>query len=241
MPRTSVKTPQWKKTRAGVAKGILQKAINQARGLGPVPRARQAMMLQAVRTGGWANPSSAETKFIDTTPLPVLTAAVNTFVATPILLNGCVQGTEATNRLGRKIVMKDLLLKGQLQLDPTTTGGGFIRIAVVYDKQSNGVAPAITDVFLTNALNSPNNLSNRDRFVKVVDMESPSISPNGDYSVPIVIYRKLNLETCFNTGNAGTIGDITTGSLYLFVCNNNGFATAAPLAGFQSRIKFTDH
>lgn len=230
-----------KRTAAAVAKGILTKAINQARGLTPVPRALQATKLQALRTGGWANPSQAETKFIDVSPGVTTTPAVSTFFATPRLLNGCIQGTEATQRLGRRIVMTSLYLKGNIRLDPTTAGGGFNRVVVVYDKQANATTPAITDVLLADDITSPNNLSNRDRFVKIIDMETPSIGVGGDYSVPIEIYRKLNLETCFNTGNAGTVGDITTGSLWLFFCNNAGFTTAGPLVSLRSRVKFSDH
>lgn len=229
-----------KKTAAYTAKKITQKAIAQARGLVGGPSRMSAMKLQAIRTGGWANPAVAESKFIDTSPSPTLTPAVNTWVATPILLNGCVQGTEATNRLGRKITMTSLYLKMQATLAATTTLGGYIRYAVVYDKQANGTAPAITDVFLSNNQLSPNNLSNRDRFVKIIDKETPVISVNGDPTVSIEEYRKLNLETCFNTGNAGTIGDITSGSLYLFVANNGSFGTAAPFFGGTCRVKFAD-
>lgn len=242
MPRTSVKAA-WpkKKTATQVAKDILAKAINSRRGLNPAPKAGlRGMQLQAVRTGGWANPSTSETKFIDTSPIPTLTTGVDTFT-TPILLNGCIQGTEATQRLGRKIVMTSLYLKGRLSLAPTTTGGGYVRIAIVYDKQANGAAPAATDVFLTDNNTSPNNLSNRDRFVKVVDMESPVISVAGEYQVPIEIFRKLGLETTFNTGNAGTIGDITGGSLYLFIGRTSSFGVANPTFNSQCRIKFTDH
>lgn len=242
--KVNIKTP-WdnkkKRTAVQVAQKAVNKAINQARGLVPVPRALQGMKLQALRTGGWSNPSQAETKFIDTSPTFTLTAGANTFVATPVLLNGCIQGTEATQRLGRKISMTSMYLKGNILLQGTTVGGGFLRLAIVYDKQSNGTAPAITDVWLTNAITSPNNLSNRDRFVKVVDIETPVIGVQGDFSIPVEIYRKLNLETLFNTGNAGTVGDITTGSLHMFICNNAGFTVAPPVDAFQCRIKFTDH
>jgi Geminivirus coat protein/nuclear export factor BR1 family. len=201
---------------------------------------QNAVRQQAVRVGGWANPATAETKFIDTSPNPTLTQAVSTWVSTPILLNGCIQGTEATQRLGRKITMTSLYAKINLTMSTTTTLGGYVRVAVVYDKQANGTAPGITDVFLNNLITSPNNLSNRDRFVKIVDMETPIISTSGDPICTLEIYRKLNLETCFNTGNAGSIGDITSGSLYLYVCNNASFQTAPALFTSQFRVKFTD-
>lgn len=207
--------------------------------LGPY-RKRNALRQQAVRVGGWARPATMEAKFIDTSPAPTMTAAVSTWVATPILLNGCIQGTESTQRLGRKITMTSLYAKINFTLASTSTGGGYARVAVVYDKQANAAAPAITDVFLSNLNTSPNNLSNRDRFLKIVDMETPIISTSGDPICSIELYRRLNLETCFNTGNAGTVADITSGSLWLFVCNNAGIATTAPGFASQFRVKFTD-
>lgn len=207
--------------------------------VGPYKK-QNAFKQQAMRTGGWANPQRAEVKFIDTTPSFTLSVSSNTWVATPQLLNGSIQGTEAVNRLGRKITLTSLYVKGNLLLAPTGTLGGYCRIAVVYDKQANGTAPSITDVFLANDLNSPNNMTNSDRFIKVADFETGIVSQNGDCVAPIEFYRKLNLETCYNTGNAGTIGDIASGSLYMFVCNNGNFTTAAPVCSFRSRVKFTD-
>lgn len=240
MPRASVKTSFPKKrTAAALAKNILSKAINQARGVTPVPRARQALMLQAVRTGGWSNPSTAETKFIDVSQ--AATATTSGAWSSLYLLNGTIQGTEAVNRLGRKITMTSLYLKLRFALASTTTQGGFLRVAVVYDKQANGTAPSITDIYLSNNYLSPNNLSNRDRFVKIIDKEIGPLSAQADFAVPLEEFRKLMLETTYNTGNAGTIGDITTGSLYLLVADSGTFATAQPTFSFQSRIKFTDH
>lgn len=213
----------------------------KARKATTLPYVRQnRMRQQAVKTGGYGNPQLAETKFIDVTPSFTLSTSSNAFVATPVLLNGCIQGTEATQRLGRKITMTSLYVKGALQFAPTGTLGGYVRIAVVHDKQSNGTAPGITDVFLSNDLNSPNNLTNSDRFTKVADFESGIVSANGDCVAPIEFYRKLMLETAYNTGNAGTVADIASGSLYMFICNNGNFTTTAPTIRLQSRVKFLD-
>lgn len=60
---------------------------------------------QAQRTGGWANPSRmGELKFIDTTPGgdPPLSVAFSAAV----LLNGCIPGSLATERIGRKVFFK---------------------------------------------------------------------------------------------------------------------------------------
>jgi len=215
------------------------KRVKKAAAPHPAYRKPSGFAAQAMRTGGWANPQSSETKFIDNTFL--LSPNFNSTLFTAgRLLNGCVQGTEATNRIGRKIVMSSLYLKGTFNLGTTSTGGGTARIIVVYDKQANGTAPAITDVLLSDDVLSPNNLSNRDRFTKICDFETETISVNGINSVSVETYRRLNLETMYNTGNAGTIGDITSGSLYMFVAQSGFIYTANPNGRWQVRIKFAD-
>ena len=59
-------------------------------------------------------------------------------------------------------------------------------------------------------------------------------------SVGGVIYKKLNLETMFNSGSAGTIGDITSGSVYLFVAQTGGILVANPIFNWRARVRFTD-
>lgn len=209
--------------------------VNARTSMGPSSGTQQAM-----RIGGWANPSrGGELKFKDnnfTTDPPV---GVNTWSA-GTLLNGMATGSDASTRIGRKITIKSLLARWSFQLATTSVGGSPVRILIVYDKQANATAPAITDILLVDHFNSPNNLSNRDRFVTISDFVSEGISTGDKFSESGVIYKKLNLETMFNAGSAGTIGDITSGSIYMFVCQDSGITTA--VADFQSyvRIRYTD-
>jgi len=195
---------------------------------------------QSIRTGGWANPSrGGELKFTDisNTLIPVFaTAAFNG----PILLNGLVPGSGADQRIGRKVTIKSLLLKYSFNLGATSTGGSPCRILVVYDKQANAVAPNITDVLLADAFNSPNNLSNRDRFVTLVDQITDNISVQWNFSIGGSIFKKLNLETMFNAGTAGSIGDITSGSILIFAAQAGNIGTASPGLIFRSRIRYQD-
>jgi len=215
------------------------KRVKKAAAPHPAYKKPSGFVSQAMRTGGWANPQASETKFIDNA-FTLSPGANTTLFSSARLLNGCIQGTEATNRIGRKIVMSSLYLKGTFNLATTSTGGGTARIIVVYDKQANGTTPAITDVLLSDDVLAPNNLSNRDRFTKICDFETDVISVNGINSVSVETYRRLNLETMYNTGNAGTIGDITSGSLHMFVAQSGFILTAAPNGRWTARVKFSD-
>ena len=216
-------------------------AFAAARSVGmSIPPTMSGTTMQAIRTGGWANPSlGGELKYIDTNANTALTFASSAF-STGVLLNGVAQGSDATARIGRKMVMKSLLLRWTWNLASTSTGGSPVRVMVVYDKQANATAPAITDVLVVDSFVGQNNLNNRDRFVVLCDYLSEPIGANGNTSVGGVIYKRLNLETMFNSGSAGTIGDITSGSVYLFVSQTGGILVANPTFNWRARVRFTD-
>ena len=81
------------------------------------------------------------------------------------VLNDVAQGTTAITRLGRKILMKSVLVQGTL-----TNSSGQGRILIVYDRQANGVAPAATDVLTSNTIMAIQNL------ITVTDLSSLLIS-----------------------------------------------------------------
>lgn len=207
-----------------------------------IPRGRRSgTTQQAIRTGGYANPSRmGEMKYIDLSNTLTTSIGAAGFSAAN-LLNGVVQGSDATTRIGRKIIMRSMLIRMKQRLQATTTGGCAIRVLCVYDKQANATAPAITDILLADDFNAPNNLNNRDRFVTLFDKVLEPLSVAGNVESGIVQYNPINLETMFNSGNAGTVGDITSGSVYLFAAQSGQALVAAPTVIFRSRIRFVDN
>lgn len=234
MPRNTSEKFKTAKQRAGKSKGV-RKSVNAT-----VQRSN-SIVQQAIRTGGYANPSRmGEMKYIDLSNTLTTGIAASGFSAAN-LLNGVVQGSDATTRIGRKIVLRSMLVRMKQRLQTTTTGGCSIRVLCVYDKQTNATAPAITDILLADDFNSPNNLNNRDRFVTLFDKVLEPLSAAGNVETGYVQFNPINLETMFNSGNAGTVGDITSGSVYLFAAQSGQAAVAAPTVVFRSRIRFVDN
>jgi len=230
-------------SRAGAAadqRALLNKVARAVSSQGLRPTRLSAVSQQALRVGGWASPSRmGELKFKDVSLLSSLTVAVDTFSA-PVLLNGLVPGSTATTRIGRKVILKSLLFRYRINTIATTVGGSPVRFLIVYDKQANATAPTILDVLEADDFTSPNNLSNRDRFVTLCDHMTKPISATGDQGIADIVYKPLNLETMFNDGVAGTIGDITTGSVYLFFAQCSGLTTGAPVIEYKTRVRFSD-
>jgi hypothetical protein len=162
------------------------------------------------------------------------------------LCNGLILGTAATQRIGRQITMKSLLFR--MVINASAAGGpGVLRVLLVIDHQANGAAMTTVDLFeqpaVADVITSPLNLSNRERFRILMDklyniggdIAGSSVEPD---TVHIEKFKKLNLITTYNGGNAGNVTDIATNSLYL-VCL--GTATAvSPVTNYDVRIRFTD-
>lgn len=172
--------------------------------------------------------------------------ATLTFALTPaganlwspgVLLNQIPQGPTQQQHIGRKVMMKSLYIRYVMTDVVGDTAYGRGRILVVYDKQTNGQPPLITDVLATNGFNSPNALTNADRFITIMDVLTDAPQSAGQF-VAGAEYRSIGLDTMFNAGTTGVVGDISSGSVYCFYCNADGAVSSN--INIVSRIRFTD-
>lgn len=131
-----------------------------------------------------------EVKAVDTlvTVIDLLTAGV----VGAVPLNVPVSGAGFYQRVGNKIAMKSLQIRGLIYpggANAAATVEQICRIMVIYDRQTNGTAPAVADVLLATKFDnttettasSPINMNNRDRFYVLMDMQVllPAIGVNG--------------------------------------------------------------
>lgn len=158
---------------------------------------------------------------------------------TPALLNGLTVGTDNNNRIGRKVVWTKIMCRYFVN-QGSSTGGANFRILVVYDKQTNGVAPSITDILNADSFTSFNNLNNRDRFITIIDHITESVSQNGNASVAGIITRKLSLDTIWNADTTAVVGAINTGSIYAMIAQTGGDITQSPDSSMRFRLRFVD-
>lgn len=199
-------------------------------------KAGQMVMYKSVpRAPGTLYGKGKEIKAVD---IPYQIVSINQPATAIIaLLNGVQTGTGFFNRIGSRIEMKSLHIRGVLR-NGATAVQSFCRMAIVYDRQPTGALPIWSDIFqardqtgtATNSTASGVNLDNRDRFVVVRDVQYflPSVSnaagvltngpsyPGSDQESDINIFIKLKgLVTHFkSSSNPATITDIATGALY---------------------------
>lgn len=182
--------------------------------------------------------SIAEKKNIDTAvAIPAFGIASGALT----LLNGCQAAVVPTGRVGRRITMTSLLIRGYVQLAATTTGASPFRLLVVYDSQANKQAPAVTDVLTGNAFSYPMLLANSRRFKIVMDKQYPVFGTAGPQGFELNEYVKLNLDAEYIDGTgAGDITDITSGSLYAITFTSAGLGVATATNNIQARVRFLD-
>lgn len=195
------------------------------------------------RTGGFYSPSSSrEKKFIDSSFTLSLPFGATTWVAPApaSLVNGLVPGSAATQRIGRRVTFRSIYIRGKLAFGASVTNSCQARYLVVYDKQSNATAFNTTDLLLNDDYLSPNNISNKDRFVVLADKVTASVDAAQTKQISFKCYKKIRLDTMYNTGTAGTIGDITSGAIYVIAAQSGGAGVANPSMQFQVRLRYDD-
>lgn len=162
------------------------------------------------------------------------------------LLNGVATGTDYTNRIGRKIIVNSMLIRGNFSnvINVTDSDGAILRLMVICDEQPNGAAPIITDILQTAHYLAPANLNNRGRFKilydKFLTMNSWShsggvLATGSPGPKTFKLYKRLTLPVIFN-GTGATVGSIQTNSIYLVALCSNTTCNFE----FNSRIRFVD-
>lgn len=153
----------------------------------PVPRSMPSRSFTSLPATQLVT-SSSEVKSLD---IPLAVAALNG-TGSLIALNLIRAGSSFYNRIGRKIEMKNLQIEMRLRCVDDMAGRdapmSYCRCLIVYDRQTNGTFPTISDILQdvdqagTNSTDvmSDINLNNRDRFTILRDARFIVPSANTD-------------------------------------------------------------
>lgn len=165
-----------------------------------------------------------------------------------VLINGVATGTDFTDRIGRRTNCVSVQLRGWFSPVNATTSvgvGDMIRILLIHDSQTNGVAPTIANIFQTTIdVNSFMNLDNRERFKVLYDKKvyvapfNATVATQNTNNMPIIdVYKKCNIPTIYE-GTAATVGSVSSGAIWL-VCWSQSAAATVVFNG-TTRVRFVD-
>lgn len=191
--------------------------------------------------------SSAELKFKDTTKAQTALASAGTIFNDTLI--GLTEGNTDSTRIGNRITVKSVMLRGNVQLPVATdvlNTSQIARIIVYLDRQANGATAAVGDILASADFRSFNNLDNSDRFrilaETTVDFELTGAVPTGAaYSYGEVkrsffLKAKLNLDFKYK-GNAGSVADLSGNNIgVLVICSDDNIGTC----GYIARVRYTD-
>jgi len=180
---------------------------------------------------------------------------------TPILLNGLQLGSQFYNRIGNKINMKSLRIRGHIQ-PYATSYSDFLRVVIVYDRQtSGGVAPTYSSLF-ANMNQTGNGLAGTFDYPSVAWMDRFTVLRDTIVTVPAFTYTAgqiinggihtnetslwideyiplKDLPVAFkSTSSPVTAADINVGAIFMYcvsMVNDNCMR-----ANFMVRLRYYD-
>jgi len=159
-------------------------------------------------------------------------------------LNCIPQGATSYNRIGTKIVIKSIKFDTTFMLAGTAPSSATVRWMLVYDRQPNGAFPAFSSLLSSNISTVPGmytgvNMANRSRFLVLRD-QVVALDNTQRQIYHASAYIRTTLETQYS-GTTSTIGDITTGAVYLVAfVNGADAANYVAMVATTSRIRYID-
>lgn len=184
----------------------------------------------------------AENKYIDINATGTFSAAAWVYVT----LMGLTQGTTANTRLGNKIFVRSIQIKGYMKCTGGAGGayGNVCRTVMFHDKQANGALPGATpSIFANDVVNSLRYPPGNPRYRILKDdvhrvFAFQATGGVADASVPNVVnwYVPINHHVTYG-GNLGTVADLTADNFGLgFIAQNAASCTY----DYRIRVNFSD-
>lgn len=181
-----------------------------------------------------------EIKFFDTVMTPTIstTAAIPTGGQVALIS----QGTSQSQRIGRMCKIKSVQFHGTVDLNGgTTPSGDVVQMILVLDKQANGAAAAVTDVFTSTDIGAALvNMANSSRFVillrKKMALQPFGVSTTGNAMKAITFYHRCNIPMEYSS-TTGAITEIKSNNLFWIL--GSTYTSTCTLEG-QTRVRFSD-
>lgn len=225
--------------------------------------ASQGPLMGLMRKAAIAGSHGPEVKFVDSQAAIAVTSRLPATPPTAISLFTPVQGAAGFNRIGQRVALKSLRVRGIVENGATCVQGS-MRIIIVYDKQANAALPNWADLITsissagaaTTGIFDGINMANRERFIVLADeqlllpaltfaagqLSGTSIDQGGSKNPSMFNFDRFiklrDMETLFNNTNGGTFADIQSGSLNMFVANSG--TDSSWLFRGVARVRFSE-
>lgn len=157
------------------------------------------------------------------------------------------QGATAQQRIGEKIVVKSVQIRASIGLVPSTsaTSSSTAMMYLIQDKQANGAAASVTDIFTgTNLCEAMRDITTYRRF-NVLAQWYHTFTPQAGVSTAynnqqyhLELYKKVNIPIIFDS-TTGAITELTGNNIFLVAGTDTASDDLITLSG-RCRITFAD-
>ena len=152
------------------------------------------------------------------------------------LLSGIAEGTDYDDRIGKKITLRSVQIRGHALNNDTTLGNSTImRLLIVRDNTLSGSAPAISDILLNTTVYSVRNPAPEKLKSYTVLYDKSFDTFREKPVVRFSKYKKLGTSAIFD---GATVADVNKGSLYAIMLSNR--SSNLPTFQYQTMIKYVD-
>lgn len=189
-------------------------------------------------------------KYLDTVQAFTSSPASAGSVGSAVVL-GIPQGSGVSQRLGERVTLKSIHVRGNIQLaeiGTITNSYGIIRLIIVQDTQANGAFPAIGDILQSPAANdvvSFKNLENSQRFRTIwdrtfdIDANNGNGTNSGGRFISFQLNKKVNIPIMFSNSATGVINNIKSNNL-VFASVGQSYLGTNIYVDSQVRVRFSD-
>jgi len=164
---------------------------------------------------------------------------------TIVLASTIAQGTAVTQRVGKRIILKNVQVKGTFQNNAAATYT-FCELALVYDKRPTGSLPNINDIFdsFTSYAFAKDTGSPRFTILRRWSycLAGAPATGNGLGTAACIddFVKIKDKPVVYKAAATGAIADIEEGALYLVSLGGNAAGTSAASGTFSLRVRFVD-
>lgn len=157
------------------------------------------------------------------------------------------QGTTESTRIGGNCTVKSVQIRGRILYTPAAAANasGTAHMYLVVDKQANGAAAAVTDVFTGTALaDAMHNLSNSQRFVVlkawhwVFNGGAGVTTAYNSMAKYMEYYTKCTIPIEYSS-TAGVIAELKSNNIFLIAGADGNTDDLISFTG-QTRLRFSD-
>lgn len=163
-------------------------------------------------------------------------------LATPLLINGLAVGAGDGARVGSKILLKSVNIKGYTAPYSSGAGGTIGEIVLILDKAPTSSIPAAADIFTSYGAMGLLKMSVRDRFTillrKQVNLPVYTTATTGYTNNRVDIFKMLNIPVTYKDVGA-TVASIQQNAVYCLFWANATAPNVHHFAG-QARLRYSD-